>query len=581
MSDDIPPPPPGFTRKVGQSDIPPPPSGYSREVAVAGAASEPGEPDRGSVAQALWDGILHGGGNIATGARQLGARVPGMSTLTGEGPAEADLAAQQRQRSYLASPQTRAHPIASGIGEMGGEMAATAPLALARGATLLRNVLAGAGAGAAGGALSPVTSGGDYWHEKGVQMGLGGALGGAAGAVGGMMSPPSIAGPRPLAGGRPSPLVTTAPPRSMTAPDAARALTERGVRLTPGMAMPGGSAQEIERVMQSFPIIRGWVRGQVGRSLDDFDRTAMRQALEPIGGIVPRNVKAGHDLMEYGERQFAKAYDQVLPHITVARQPVEGAINSSQHLQQLIGEMAPEDATRLNKMIENRILNRFGPTGVIDGPTFKRMESDVSGRANSLTGNQEEIGKALHAALDVVRREVETQNPQFAPYLQRINAGYAMFKRLQFAGNRRAGAEGKFTPMDLLQTVKNESSDPEFARGQALLQTLGEAGHKVMSNSFVSHRDSVRWAEMIKGAIMGGPYAATLAAQRAPVIGATVGRTGAGLGATAAGAGQTPPEASPVETAAPSLPPRRRSREGDGDTIEPPPRDPRPSVGGP
>lgn len=582
MSDDIPPPPPGFTRRRSNGpDAPPPPPGFARDAVVSAASRGEGpEREQGTALGALWGGLVHGGGNILTGARQLASRIPGMPEATGETPQGADLAAQRRQRSYLADPVTRSHPVASAIGEVGGEMGATLPLGLIRGATLGRGLLAGAAGGAAGGALSPVTSGGDYWHEKAMQAGLGAALGGGMGAAGAAMSPASIAGPRPFAGGRPSPLVTTAPGRSLSEQDAARAMTERGVRLTPGMATPGGSVQEAERVMQSFPIIRGFVRGQVGRSLDDFNRAGMRQALEPIGGMVPRNIQAGHPLMEYGEQEFAKAYNQVLPHITVDKQGVERAIQNNAGLQQLIGEMAPEDAARFQKMIDSRILNRFGPTGVIDGPTFKKLESDASARANSLAGTTtgDEIGGALHDALGIVRKEVENQNPQFAPALQRINQGYAMFKRLQFAGNRRAGAEGKFTPSDLLVTIKNESTDPEFSRGQALLQTLGEAGNKVMSGSFVNQRDSMRWAEMIKGAIAGIPYGAIAAAQKAPVVGAAVGRGGPAAGAAVAGTGQTPPEAAmPVASPPPRQMPRRRAE--DGDTIEPPPL--RPSVGGP
>ena len=95
-----------------------------------------------------------------------------------------DQAAQQREQRYQQDPQRMAHPWASGIGRVGGNVAATAPLMAMPGgaATIPGRLGMSAVAGGLAGMTQPVTGGGNFWAEK-AKQGVGGAVGGAAGGA--------------------------------------------------------------------------------------------------------------------------------------------------------------------------------------------------------------------------------------------------------------------------------------------------------------------------------------------------------------------------------------------------------------
>lgn len=488
-----------------------------------------GSPPSGSAMGALWHGLLHGAGNVPSGLEQLWGH------LTGGGQA-ADAAAQARERAYrgpfapgLGKPlsEARSHPVAAGIGRTLGEIGATAPLAAVPGGAGLSipaRMALGAATGAAGAGAMPVTGGNDYWTQKAIQAGVGGTLGGSLGALGAGAAP------------RLSP--------------EARMLEQQKVRLTPGMRM-GPFSQGAERALQAFPIVGGYVRGQVGRSIEDFNRAAVRQALEPIGAIVSRDIKAGHPLMQFATDQLDRAYNQVLPHLTLSQQGVAHTIQTNQNLQQLVAELPDDLQRRFVTIMQNRVLGKFPPGGVIDGQAFKTIESYLSRRATGYAHtNDAELGEALNGVMGVLRDELATQNPQFAPVLQKINHSYAMFTRLREASQRRSTSSGIFTPADLLASVKTldpSAGHGSFARGDALLQVLGEAGQKVMSGSMVSQSDRFRLGDLLMDTLTVAPHQALRGAQAVPGLGRTVAGASPGLGAVGGAAIQSEPPKEPVK----------------------------------
>jgi hypothetical protein len=129
---------------------------------------------------------------------QLADRMPSLTGLGEAGrqrmQAGTEAGIQQREAAYQAAPSTREHPIASGIGRFGGEMAATAPLGMLAGGaraagplasrmlgTAQRSILPGAAAGATQPVVDP---GSNFALQKIGQA----KLGAAGGAVGGALS---------------------------------------------------------------------------------------------------------------------------------------------------------------------------------------------------------------------------------------------------------------------------------------------------------------------------------------------------------------------------------------------------------
>jgi hypothetical protein len=601
---------------VNLSDIQQPPKGLRLSDLSPAPDRAPEANPETSIASALWNGLVQGAGNIGMGAARLGARMRGggleyLDADTQQGViGAADRMARERQQTFERSPEARQHPIASTIGQMGGEMAAIAPLmALPGGQSVPAAALWSALTGAVGGALGAASSApaDSFGRSVATGAGLGAGMGGALGGAGAMLRPPVLGARRapvapPVApaaagpaigpqfppgarmatvqpGSGPGPIVQSPrgmPPVTPAAPpvavtprpppvpepkswtEAARMLAQKDVRLSPGQAH---NMSEMERNLQSLPILRGFVRGQVGRSVDDFDRAVVRQSLDDIGAAVPRTVRAGHELMEFATKRFDEAYTPLLPHITLNREGVARVLQADPEVSMLMSEMAQDDARRLASIIENRVLApRLWDNGVMTGQTFKQVERDLSRRADGFAGGRDDdLAKAIRRTLSTLRDEVANQNPQFGPELQKINRSFSLFAEARAAAARDADGRGKFTPHDLLQTIKHGSSESSFARGIAPLQAFAEAGQEVIGPSITSRTPEMsRSAARIAADIIGGAaatplYLGAMGAQAIPGL-------GRGVGALAPGAA--------AETA------RRQSRDRRRE-------EPRTSIGGP
>jgi hypothetical protein len=130
-------------------------------------------------------GFGKGLGNVASGIEQLagkGASAIGLNKIGNYLTSDANYGLNAAQQG--AAPYEAAHPIATGAGQIAGNMVGTAP-AMALGpefAGLGMAGRAGVGAlqGAAGAAAMPVQNPGDnFWTQKAEQTGVGGLLGGA------------------------------------------------------------------------------------------------------------------------------------------------------------------------------------------------------------------------------------------------------------------------------------------------------------------------------------------------------------------------------------------------------------------
>lgn len=145
-----------------------------------------------STASALWEGLQHGLGNIAMGAGRLGAK----ALWSPEQNADLDKVAQFREQHFQGQPTSQQHPIATGIGGVAGEMAATAPLAVPTAANLWGRLVQGGAAGALGGAVGGAAAapgGKEFAPAVGRAAALGGAVGAPLGAAGAFVENPMLA----------------------------------------------------------------------------------------------------------------------------------------------------------------------------------------------------------------------------------------------------------------------------------------------------------------------------------------------------------------------------------------------------
>lgn len=364
---------------------------------------------------------------------------------------------------------TKAHPWATGAGELIGGMAIPGGIAgkLVRPANALRYAAA---SGGLAGLLTPNSGdGADYWTDKALQTGGGAAAGVAAGKAG-----------NALAG-------AVAPALRATV----GTLMREGVELTPGQ-MAGGVMKRLEDTMASIPVLGSAIRKAQVRSVQTFNRAAINRSLEDINSQLPQGLDSGHDAIGFAEQQFRAAYNQVVPSMRGVRDPVFmrnlNDIITRAHAPGTPTELPQEYIDRLRFAIQNEIVSRFDANGHISGDLAQnvgtRLDELIGPMIRSDNPYTQKIGYALRQADSAIDDMMRAHNPALQAAKDRIDAGWAKFKTVQRA-SAAAGAhpDGTFTPAQLSRSVlaRDRSKDKAaFARGDAMMQDLSTAARDVL-----------------------------------------------------------------------------------------------------
>jgi hypothetical protein len=308
-------------------------------------------------------------------------------------------------------------------------------------------------------ALEPVTGGGDFTKEKLKQVGEGAAAGGIMHSLGAGLG-------------------------KVVSPEA-KDLLAQGVRLTPGQ-IAGGVVRRGEEAAKSVPFLGSAIRHGESIARKDYNIAVYNQVLQPLGQKYAGD-EVGHEGIKTVERQISKAYDDVLPHVTFTADPTFHA--ELQNLGSLVREMPPEQVSQFRNIIQNRLDKRLGQTGIMDGYTYKQVQSELSHLSanyhKSGDAAQRQLGDALMETNDMMGRNLSRQNPNYRPKIQAANQAWSRYARIRRAAGQRVSSDGEFTPGDLLAAIKGEDKSVgkgKFAKGEAPLQTLGRAGNKVLGN---------------------------------------------------------------------------------------------------
>lgn len=377
---------------------------------------------------------------------------------------------QVREDEAKYQARRQATPGADGFDWMrlGGNVLNPANVAIASRLPAAASVAGRAGVGATGGGLSalmnPVTSG-DFGEEKLKQVAIGTAFGGAtpaaANAVSRIVSPNASINPQ------------------------LQLLRAEGVRPTIGQTL-GGRLSAAEEKLMSVPIAGDAIARARQGSAADLNRAAYNRALKPVGDQLPKGA-TGREAVQYVEEALGKRYDKLLPNLTLK---ADSQLN--QELSQLrnsvnTGALDPNVAKTFNRILQNDVLGKFRGQQALTGQTLKDIEGDLGAHVRRFAGSQDAdqrlVGDALQEVQAALRRTLERANPQQAKELKAVNTGWANFKRLQKAAASVGAEDGNFTPAQLQSAVKSADRSKDkgaFARGNALMQDLSEAGKTVL-----------------------------------------------------------------------------------------------------
>ncbi len=309
-----------------------------------------------------------------------------------------------------------------------------------------------------------------------------------------------------------------------------KALMDAGVRPTPGQIL-GGSANRIEEAGKSIPFVGDAIIGARRRAEEDLNRAAIHRALGPIGEEVNPQTPLGREAMSEMHDKVTANYDRLVPHLHVAMDP-QFRTDVATNVRPMYARMADPARQQFDRILDNDVWNKFSPTGTMTGENFKRVESELGRQArsltNSATASERDVGRALTALQAHFRDMLERNNPAHAADLRAANEAWANKLRVEGASAKSGTDQGVFTPAQLLQSVRE--MDPTlrkgaYARGDALMQDLADAGKSVLGNKVPDSGTPFRGMAMAAPALAGMYAYSPLAAAGTAAAGA--GLTGA------------------------------------------------------
>jgi hypothetical protein len=288
-----------------------------------------------------------------------------------------------------------------------------------------------------------------------------------------------------------------------------RDLNARNVQMTPGQ-MLGGGYQRFEDKAASLPFVGDAITGARGRSIESFNRAAANEVLAPLGMTVPDNVPAGRALAEFVQDVTSRAQQQAIAKV----QPFAPDQQFGQDLAQAAQKfMTPDKQQWFQGWLSDNVISRF-QNGALDGESFKKIDSTLKSlvrNAQSSTNIADrEVGDMAEGVQKALRDLMIRTNPQAAPEIQAADRAWALGVRFDLASTSQGAAgspnaaSGVFTPAGLSMAVRQ--ADPSlrnraYARGDAMLQDLSDAGRQVLPPSVPNSgsTDRLLLATMLSG----------------------------------------------------------------------------------
>lgn len=400
----------------------------------------------------LGRGIYQGFKNVTDAAVQMGAHAVGSDRF--------DQPIRDQRKQYEEATKGR---IFAPVGELAGNIAATAALPGGAAASAGGRIAQAAGMGAGVGALTPVYEG-DFLSEKAKQAGIGALAGG-------------------LTGGASEGLARMLRPKT---PDNVRMLLDEGVKLTPGQ-MLGGAAQRAEQAFGSVPFLGDMVKQGERRSMESLNTAAYNRALKPIGESA-EGMPVGREGIKAVQQKLGDAYDTLLPKLNV--QFDQQFAGDMQQIAQAVQILPPTQQQQFAALLKQEF-SKFNKATASPGVIMKNVDSRFAEFARKFEGNNDGNNRMLAEAVDGVReamRGVVNRSNAGSPLageLDAINRGYANFVRAQRAAGAMGSNEGVFSGPQLANAIRGTDTSARkgaFAKGDALMQDLGDAAKSVMGS---------------------------------------------------------------------------------------------------
>jgi len=261
---------------------------------------------------------------------------------------------------------------------------------------------------------------------------------------------------------------------------AQRRLSRQGQELTLGQ-MLGGGAQRVEDAFTSLPFAGDVIRDRQRDVLSSFDNVATNAAISGLGQTLADT--SGRQGVRSADDVISGAYKRALANVSV--DPADPALAASLQQARNPQNLTANDAAELNSTLDN-ILSRA--QGVIDGDTWKRIDSDLAAAARSA-----DAGAATRPTMSAIRDRLQEARTAWRDALGRVDmaalegvsaadAAEAQYRLVRKASSDVASAArgGDASPATLNRAVVANANDRRVARGESLLQDLTDDAMQVL-----------------------------------------------------------------------------------------------------
>ena len=396
------------------------------------------------------------------------------------------------------------------------------------GKSIIGTGLRGAAAGAAYGAMEPVTNvtpDNDYWSQKQGQVGTGAITGGVTGAGAGALS--KVFSPAASKTAQQLEKEGWDDATIQRAKDLALAKKE-GIRTTVGQTT---GTERGESIVGDVPFAGSVYRDRLQDFREDANRAALNRALRPFGG---QELKPGDPVGTRGidnlYRQFNDAYDQVHSRMMFTSFSPTFQNTMATDFQRAINGSRLTNAQKeeLRDLIQEQFWDKLDANNfVLPGKEIQGISSilrqEAHGYGKSPDWDKRKLGYAIDKIQKAFSAELQRQNgQQLADRLKSIDNGYAYFARARRAAVAAKANDGVFTGNQLMNASSqlNRSVEKgEIARGaDPYYQDL--AGAMIRLTPRIANSGSPeRIARLALGHTITGAAGATVPVQTLATIG--------------------------------------------------------------
>ena len=268
-------------------------------------------------------------------------------------------------------------------------------------------------------------------------------------------------------------------------------------KFTPGQLMSqlpfvGKPIQNLESNLTSLPFAGSIIGYGQNVANKDFNLAMANQVLKPLGEAVPKDIKAGNELLKLVDDRIANAYKGIENKIDfkIITDPKTNT-NTMTRLNSVVDrssvDLIPESANLVSEIVKRSFYEPLLKSYGLSGAQFRTAEKSLGAQANTLIQSGDPIkrdaGFAIRNFQDALRNELTYQNPQVGRELMGIHDAFKKYMRIERAAAYRGADEGVFSPSQFKAATETLAGRKGTATGKGIFMPQSQAATDVLGKT--------------------------------------------------------------------------------------------------